>query len=60
MTELDEPPPNRGCGPMGQPEVKVEFAVKISADSNVIIARVCEAANFRIALRWRIGGAVND
>ena len=33
-------------------EVEVEFAVKISADSNVIIARVSGEANFRIALRW--------
>ena len=33
-------------------EVEVEFAVKISADSNVIIARVGGEANFRIALRW--------
>lgn len=33
-------------------EVEVEFAVKISADSNVIIARAGGEANFRIALRW--------
>jgi hypothetical protein len=33
-------------------EVEVEFAVKISADSNIIIARAGGEANFRIALRW--------
>jgi hypothetical protein len=33
-------------------EVEVEFAVKLSADSNVIIARAGAEANFRIALRW--------
>jgi hypothetical protein len=33
-------------------EVEVEFAVKISADSNVIIARAGGEANFRIALKW--------
>ncbi|RZS68701.1 hypothetical protein EV187_1136 [Agromyces ramosus] len=33
-------------------EVEVEFAVKISADSNLVIARAGGAANFRIALRW--------
>ena len=33
-------------------EVEVEFAVKVSADSNVIIARAGGEANFRIALRW--------
>jgi hypothetical protein len=33
-------------------EVQVEFAVKLSADSNVIIARAGGEANFRIALRW--------
>lgn len=33
-------------------EVEVEFAVKISADSNAIIARAGGEANFRIALRW--------
>jgi Trypsin-co-occurring domain 1 len=33
-------------------EVEIEFAVKVSADSNVIIARVGGEANFRIALRW--------
>jgi hypothetical protein len=37
-------------------EVEVEFAVKISADSNVIIARAGGEANFRIALRWSQGG----
>jgi Trypsin-co-occurring domain 1 len=33
-------------------EVEVEFAVKISADSNVIIARAGGEANFRISLKW--------
>ncbi len=37
-------------------EVEVEFAVKISADSNVIIARAGGEANFRIALRWASKG----
>jgi hypothetical protein len=33
-------------------EVTVEFAVKISADSSVIIARAGGEANFRVAMRW--------
>jgi hypothetical protein len=33
-------------------EVEIEFAVKVSADSNLIIARAGGEANFRIALRW--------
>lgn len=33
-------------------EVQVDFAVKISADSNVIIARAGGEANFRISLTW--------
>jgi hypothetical protein len=33
-------------------EVQVEFAVKLSADSNVIVARAGGEANFRIALKW--------
>ena len=33
-------------------EVEVEFAVKLSSDANVIIARTGGEANFRIALRW--------
>ena len=33
-------------------EVEVEFAVKISTDSNVIIARAGGEANFRIRLKW--------
>jgi hypothetical protein len=33
-------------------EVQVDFAVKISADSNVIIARASGEANFRINLKW--------
>src|ERR687884_456327 len=32
--------------------VEVEFAIKLSADANVIIARTGGEANFRIALRW--------
>ncbi len=33
-------------------EVEVEFAVKISADSNLVIARAGGEENFRIARRW--------
>jgi hypothetical protein len=33
-------------------EVEVEFAIKLSADANVIIARSGGEANFRISLRW--------
>lgn len=33
-------------------EVSVEFAVKLSAESGVIIARAGGEANFRISLRW--------
>ena len=33
-------------------EVEVEFGIKLSADSNVIIARAGGEANFRIALKW--------
>jgi hypothetical protein len=33
-------------------EVEIEFAVKLSADASVIIARSAGEANFRIALRW--------
>lgn len=33
-------------------EVEVEFAVKLSSDANVIIARTGGEANFRIQLRW--------
>jgi len=33
-------------------EVEIEFGVKLSADSNVIIARAGGEANFRIALKW--------
>jgi hypothetical protein len=36
----------------GPDEVEVEFGVKLSADSNVIIARAGGEANFRVALRW--------
>ena len=37
-------------------EVEVEFAIKLSADANVIIARTGGEANFRVALRWSGGG----
>jgi hypothetical protein len=33
-------------------EVQVDFAVKISADSDVIIARAGGETNFRITLKW--------
>ncbi len=33
-------------------QVDVEFAVKLSTDASVIIARTGGEANFRIALRW--------
>ena len=33
-------------------EIEIEFAVKISADSNLVIAKAGGEANFRIALRW--------
>ena len=36
---------------------EVEFAVKISADSNLVIAPAGGEANFRIALRWGEPGA---
>lgn len=38
--------------PSAPDEVEVEFGVKLSADSNVIISRVGGEANFRIALKW--------
>lgn len=38
-------------------QVEVEFAVKISADSNVIIARAGGEANFRVLMRWSKGQA---
>jgi hypothetical protein len=37
-------------------EVQIEFAVKVSTDANVIIARAGGEANFRIALKWCHGG----
>lgn len=37
-------------------EVQIEFAVKLSTDANVIIARAGGEANFRIALKWSSGG----
>lgn len=33
-------------------EVEIEFGVKLSTDTNVIIARTGGEANFRIALKW--------
>jgi hypothetical protein len=36
-------------------EVEVEFAIKLSADANVIIARSSGEANFRISMRWARG-----
>jgi Trypsin-co-occurring domain 1 len=38
-------------------QVEVEFAVKISADSSVIIARAGGEANFRVCMRWSKGPA---
>jgi hypothetical protein len=38
-------------------EIEIEFAVKISADSNVIIARAGGEANYRVAVRWSRGSA---
>jgi hypothetical protein len=36
--------------------VEIEFAVKVSSDANVIIARAGGEANFKIAVRWTRGG----
>jgi NTP-dependent ternary system trypsin peptidase co-occuring protein len=36
-------------------EVCVEFAIKLSADANVIIARSTGEANFKISMRWTRG-----
>ncbi|GAA5096299.1 CU044_2847 family protein [Microbacterium yannicii] len=36
----------------GPDEVEVEFAVKVSADANLIIAKTTGEANFRLKLRW--------
>jgi hypothetical protein len=33
-------------------EIEVEFAVKLTADANIVIARTGGEANFRVALRW--------
>ena len=33
-------------------EVELEFAVKLTAEAKIVIARVGGEANFRIALRW--------
>lgn len=38
-------------------EVEVEFSVKISADSNVVIAKAGGEANFRINLTWSHNGS---
>jgi Trypsin-co-occurring domain 1 len=37
--------------------VEVEFSVRISADSNVVIAKAGGEANFRINLKWSRNGA---
>jgi hypothetical protein len=33
-------------------EIEVEFAIKLTADARVVIARAGGEANFRVALRW--------
>ena len=33
-------------------EIEVEFAVKLTADARIVIARAGGEANFRVALRW--------
>lgn len=33
-------------------EIEIEFAVKLSADARIVIARAGAEANFRIVLRW--------
>ena len=33
-------------------EIEIEFAVKLTADSRIVIAHVGGEANFRIALKW--------
>jgi Trypsin-co-occurring domain 1 len=34
-------------------EIEIEFAVKLSADARIVIARAGGEANFRILLKWR-------
>jgi hypothetical protein len=34
-------------------EIELEFAVKLSADARIVIARAGGEANFRIVLKWR-------
>lgn len=41
----------RGLGEMPH-EIEVEFAVKLTADARIVIARAGGEANFRIALKW--------
>jgi hypothetical protein len=41
-------------------EIELEFAVKVSADAKLIIARAGAEANFRIALKWAHGEADRD
>lgn len=36
-------------------EVGIEFAIKLSADANVIIARTGAEANFTVSLKWSQG-----
>lgn len=33
-------------------EIEVEFAIKLTADARIVIARAGGEANFRIALKW--------
>jgi hypothetical protein len=40
----------------GARELEVEFGIKLSAESNVIIARAGGEANFRIAMKWSTDG----
>ena len=34
-------------------EIEIEFAVKLSADARIVVARAGGEANFRILLKWR-------
>src|SRR5687767_4013275 len=36
----------------GPEEVELEFAVRMSADANLVIAKTTGEANFRMKLRW--------
>ena len=50
IPDMARSPPR--TAPPGTTTVIVGFAVKISADSNVIIARAGGEANFRVCMRW--------